>query len=443
MEKTSSKLFPYLADLAIWQANDLFVGTLFVAGFLAAIFILGAIAWGILYGCTVLTLGKSVTRKIALRNLSRNRLGAVSCFLAIGLGALLINLIPQIQKGLQGYIEQPSDYSVPDFFMFDIQPEQLEDLQSVIGERGYSLSFLSPMVRARLESVNGERIDDPEETPDEQLMRRRMMNLTYQDNLKDSETIVEGETWSGTWDFNSEELPGISLEENFAQRMGLVVGDTMSFDVQSVPIEGRVINTREVIWNSFQPNFFVSFQPGVLDPAPKTFVAAIANVAEADRIPVQNNIVNSLPNISIINVQQIVARILDITDQISWAIRVMAYLSIFAGLVVLFSIARYEVKSRFWEINLLKILGANFSDVKSIVEIEFGILGFFAALSGVSLSLAMSYGISYFIFDGLWSFSPGITAFTILAISGLSVVTALVATLSVLKQKPLELLRTT
>ena len=429
--------------LAMWQANSIFVGSVFVAGFLAAIFILGAIAWGILYGCTVLTLGGQVTRKIALRNLSRNRLGAVSCFLAIGLGSLLINLVPQIQKGLQNYIAQPSDYSVPDFFMFDIQPEQLDDLQTTIAERSYSLSFLSPMIRARLESVNGQQIDDPEETPDEQLMRRRMMNLTYQDALKNSEMIVNGETWTESWDFNSTELPGISLEENFAQRMGLEVGDTMGFDVQSVPIEGRIINTRSVIWNSFQPNFFVSFQPGVLDPAPKTFVAAISNVQEADRIALQNSIVNNLPNISVINVQQIVARILDITDQISWAIRVMAYLSIFAGLVVLFSIARYEVKSRFWEINLLKILGANFSDVTQIVKIEFGILGFFAALSGVSLSLAMSYGIAYFVFDGLWSFSPGITALTIAAICGLSILTALAATRSLLKQKPLELLRAT
>jgi len=429
--------------LAMWQAHSVFVGTLFVTGFLAAIFILGGFAWLILYWCTSFTTSKRVTRKIALRNLSRNRLGAISCFLAIGLGALLINLIPQIQKGLQGYIEQPSDYSVPDFFMFDIQPEQLAGLESVIDERGYTLSFLSPMVRARLEAVNGEAIDDPEETPDEQLMRRRMYNLTYQDQLKDSESIVEGAPWTEAWDFNSDELPGISIEENFAERMGLSVGDTMAFDVQSVPIEGRIVNTREVIWNSFQPNFFVSFQPGVLDPAPKTFVAAIANVSETDRIPLQNSIVNNLPNISVINVQQIVARILDITDQISWAIRVMAYLSIFAGLVVLFSIARYEVKSRFWEINLLKILGANFSDVKHIVEIEFGILGFFAALAGVSLSMGMSYAISYFIFDGLWSFSPGVTAFTVLAICGLSVLTALVATLSVLRQKPLELLRTT
>ena len=181
----------------------------------------------------------------------------------------------------------------------------------------------------------------------------------------------------------------------------------------------------------------------MLDPAPKTFVAAISNVAEDDRLAVQNSIVLAFPNISVINVTQIIARVLDITNQISWAITVMAWLSILAGLVVLFSIARYEVKSRFWEINLLKILGANFRDVKSMIEIEFGILGFAAALTGVVLSLAMSYSISWFVFDSLWRFSAGITTFSVLAITALSVVTALLATMSVLRQKPLELLRAT
>jgi putative ABC transport system permease protein len=354
---------------------------------------------------------------------------------------LLINLIPQIHNGLQQEIAQPTDFSVPDFFMFDIQPEQLETLQALLAERGYETSFLSPQVSARLEAINDVVLDEVEETPDEQMLQRRMYNLTYQDALKNSETLVAGETWNGAWDFSSPELPGISIEEGFAARMGLKLGDTLTFDVQSVPVTGRVMNTRTVDWNSFQPNFFISFQPGVLDPAPKTFVAAISEVADADRLAVQNSIVTALPNVSIINVAQIVARILDITDQIGWAIKVMAYLSIFAGLVVLFSIARYEVKSRFWEINLLKILGANFKDVKSIVQIEFGILGFFAAVTGVVLSLLMSYSISYFIFDSLWRFSIGITSFSIVAITVLSVATALIATRSVLKQKPLELLR--
>ncbi len=427
--------------LAMWQAHSILIGTVFIGGFLVAIGLLGGVAWLILRACGRFSGVSVVTRKLALRNLDRNRVGALSCFLAIGLGSLLINLIPQIQKGLQEEIAAPSDFSVPDFFMFDIQEEQLGDLRSILAERGYSTSFLSPQVRARLDAVNGVVIDDVEETPDEQLMQRRMYNLTYQDQLKDSETLLDGTMWQAPWDFSSTELPGISIEENFAERMGFNIGDTLTFDVQSVPVEGRIMNTRKIDWNSFQPNFFLMFQPGVLDPAPKTFVAAISQVKEEDRLAVQNAIVATLPNVSVINVQQIVARILDITDQISWAIRVMAYLSILAGLVVLFSIARYEVKSRFWEINLLKILGANFNDVKGIVQLEFGILGFFAAFSGVALSLVMSYSISWFVFDSLWRFDGVLTTFSIVAITALSVLTALVATLSVLKQKPLELLR--
>lgn len=427
--------------LAMWQAHSVFIGSLFIGGFLAAIGLLGGLAFGILRACGHYSHSPVLIRKLALRNLDRNRLGATSCFLAIGLGSLLINLIPQIQKGLQEEISQPTGFSVPDFFLFDIQQEQLDSLQSLIAERGYGLTFLSPQVRARLDAVNDVVIDEVEETPDEQLMQRRMYNLTYQDRLKDSETLLDGEEWTGPWAFDSPELPGISIEENFASRMGFRIGDVLTFDVQSVPVQGRIVNTRKVDWNSFQPNFFLSFQPGVLDPAPKTFVAAIGKVAEADRLSLQNAIVGALPNVSVINVQQIVARILDITDQISWAIRVMAYLSILAGLVVLFSIARYEVKSRFWEINLLKILGASFGDVKGIVQLEFGILGFFAAFAGVVLSLAMSYSISYFVFDSLWRFDALLTGLSIVAITGLSMLTALAATRSVLIQKPLELLR--
>ncbi len=427
--------------LAVWQSSSFLIGSLFIASFLAAIFILGLVAWYILKYCGSFSNHSNVTQKLALRNLNRNRLGAISCFLAIGLGSLLINLIPQIEKGLQEEISQPDDFSVPDFFMFDIQPDQLEGLETILASYGHDLAFVSPQVRARMEAINAGLVEDFEETPDEQMQRRRSVNLTYQDSLKSSEQLVAGEEWNVPWSFDSDELPGISLELDFAERINAKLGDVISFDVQSVPISGRVMNLRTVDWNSFQPNFFISFQPGVLEPAPKTFVAAVSNVPEEQQLSIQNEIVETLPNISIINVGQLVASILDITNQISWGIKVMAYLAIFAGLVVLYSIARYEVKSRFWEINLLKILGANFKDVKNIVQIEFGILGFFAAFVGVSLSLIISYAISWFIFDSIWQLSWGITAFSIVAITSLSVLTALVATMSVLKQKPLQLLR--
>ncbi|HTQ99793.1 MAG TPA: FtsX-like permease family protein, partial [Candidatus Acidoferrum sp.] len=427
--------------LAIAQAHSKFIGTLFVIGFLLAISLLGALGWTILRLCGQLSGAARVTRKLALRNLDRNRMGALSCFLAIGLGSLLINLIPQIQKGLQQEITSPVGFAVPDFFMFDIQTEQVATLQDTLKQQGQALSFLSPQISARLEAINGAQLGDVGETPQEQIRIRRQFNLTYQDKLKESETLTEGKAWDGAWQPDSPELPGISVEQNFAHRMGFKLGDVLTFDVQGVEVAGRIVNLRKVSWNSFQPNFLLSFQPGALDPAPKTFVAAIAKVPADQRLKIQNSVVAALPNVSIINVQQVVGRILDITDQISWAIRVMAYLSILAGLVVLFSIARYEVKSRFWDLNLLKILGADFKDVRGMVQIEFGILGFSAAFAGVALSLAMSYGLSYYVFDHLWKFDAVLTGFSIVAITVLSVITALVATLSMLRQKPLELLR--
>jgi putative ABC transport system permease protein len=432
--------------LAIWQAHSIRLGTVFIVGFLIAIGLLASIGWSILRFCGLMSGSVTVIRKLALRNLDRNRLGALSCFLAIGLGSLLINLIPQIEKGLQQEILLPAKFTVPDFFMFDIQQEQVDELQSSLSKQGYPLSFLSPQVSARLDAINERQLGDVQETTEtteEQRMQRRTYNLTYQDQLKPSESLVDGKLWDGVWQPDSVELPGISVEQNFAKRLGLKIGDTLTFDVQSVPVQGRIMNTRKVNWNSFQPNFMVSFQSGPLDPAPKTFVAAIGKVPKDARLKLQNSIVDEFPNISILNVQQIVGRVLDITDQISWAIKVMAYLSILAGLVVLFSIARYEVKSRFWEINLLKILGASFGDVKAIVQIEFGILGFCAAFTGIALSLAMSYSLSWFVFDRLWRFDAMMTGLSLVAITGLSMLTALVATLSVLRQKPLELLRAT
>ena len=46
---------------------------------------------------------------------------------------------------------------------------------------------------------------------------------------------------------------------------------------------------------------------------------------------------------------------------------------------------------------LQKILGASFSDLRNLVRLEFGALGFFSAILGVSLSSAASFLLSHFI----------------------------------------------
>ncbi len=436
-------------SLSVWQSHSLIVGSAFVGMLLLSILSLGSLAWLVLFlaGKFSQTSG-STMKRLAFRNLQRNRTGAISCFLALALGTLLINLIPQIYQGLQEEVSRPDDFRIPSLFLFDIQPEQMEPLQKTLFAEKVNLNYLSPMVRARLEKVNGksfdvntEKVALTREQERQQNFRRHNLNLSYRTTLSYSEQIVEGRPLAPKFDWDSGKPAEISLEVRYAERMGLKLGDLLTFNVQEVLIEAVVINLRRVQWNSFQPNFFILFQTGVLEDAPGTFLGSIGGLDVTERLNVQNRIVQDFPNVSVIDVTRTVGRVLKISDQMVLALRLMAYLSILAGLVVVFSIARHEVEGRLWELNLLKVLGARFSDIQKMIQIEFAVLGIFAGLFGVAFSLIMSYGISWWFFENLWKWTWPTSLASILGVTALSVGVAWLATQRTLRSSPLTLLR--
>ena len=436
-------------SLSVWQSHSLIVGSAFVGMLLASILFLGSIAWLVLFlaGKLSQTSG-STMKRLAFRNLQRNRAGAISCFLALALGTLLINLIPQIYQGLQEEVSRPDDFRIPSLFLFDIQPEQMEPLRKTLAAEKVNLNYLSPMVRARLEKVNGKSFDVnteevalTREEERQQNFRRHNLNLSYRTQLADSEQIVEGRPLASKFAWDSGKPAEVSLEVRYAERMGFKLGDLLTFNVQEVLVEAIVINLRRVQWNSFQPNFFILFQPGVLEDAPGTFLGSIGGLDASRRLNVQNRIVSDYPNVSVIDVTRMVGRVLKISDQMVLALRLMAYLSILAGLVVVFSIARHEVEGRLWELNLLKVLGARFSDIQKMIQIEFAVLGIFAGLFGVAVSLIMSYGISWWFFENLWKWTWQTSLGSIIGVTALSVGVAWLATQRTLRSSPLTLLR--
>ena len=441
--------------LSVWQSHSWVVGSTFVGMLLFAILLLGSVAWGILILAGKLsqvsggrtTAGRTMKR-LAFRNLERNRTGVISCFLALALGTLLINLIPQIYQGLQEEVSRPEDFRIPSLFLFDIQPDQIDDLQSVLGQENAQLNYLSPMVRASLVKVNGEAFElNNDEAPvtreqeREQHIRRHIFNLSYRTELSNAEYIVSGKALTIIYDWESTVPAEVSLEQKFAERMGLKLGDLLTFNVQEIEVEAKVVNLRRVKWNSFQPNFFILFQTGVLEDAPATFLASLGGLDKTRRLQLQNQIVKEFPNVSVIDVTRMVKRVLNISDQMVLALRLMAYLSILAGLVVVFSIARHEVEGRLWELNLLKVLGARFQDIQKMIQIEFAIMGIFAGFFGVAVSLAISYGLAWWFFENLWKWTWQISLASVIGVTSLSVGVAWLATQRTLRSSPLSLLR--
>ena len=250
--------------------------------------------------------------------------------------------------------------------------------------RGASLQRLAPLVRARLDRVDGKpvaatRDDDAE---DARRLRSRRYNLTYRPALNDSERMLSGRAFSGTWNPDSGRPAEMSLEIDFAERLGIGIGDTLAFDVQGVAVKGEVVSLREVRWNSFQPNFFVVFQPGVLEEAPAVYLASIPQLPPDQRDALQASLAAAFPNVSSIDVTRAVQRLLGLIDQLQWALAGSAALSLVVGWLLVTALARDAARERRWEINLLKVLGAELRDLRRSLDVEFAVLGGLAALAG-------------------------------------------------------------
>ena len=117
----------------------------------------------------------------------------------------------------------------------------------------------------------------------------------------------------------------------------------------------------------------------------------------------------------------------------------MAFLAVFTGMIVVFSISRFNSQGRQQEINLLKVLGANFNDIRQMIILEFGMLGLLASLVGAGLSLIASWIISLLVFESLWSIHWPITILTVIVISLLSMTVAFLGARKTLGQKPAAL----
>ncbi len=257
----------------------------------------------------------------------------------------------------------------------------------------------------------------------------------------ESEQLLAGRPFSGVFDPATGRPAEISVEHKYAKALGLSLDDDMTIEVSGILIDAKVVNLRRVRWTSFQPNFFVQMQPGALEQAPKTFLGTLHHLNKEKKARVQDLLVGKFPTVSILDVERTGRKILDVVGQMTWALQVMAALSILAGLVILYCVVREKARSQSWEMNLQKVLGSTSGQLRRQVWMEFGLLGGCAATIGVCLSIGTSYLLSAQVFDRVWSFRWDLPLVVIICVVALSVITADFAARKALREKPARLLR--
>jgi putative ABC transport system permease protein len=383
---------------------------------------------------------------LAMRNIIHSGHKLTLSFLSLTLGATLISFILQLDSLIQK--EFALDEKKPSLFIFDIQDEQMKPLERFAEKKGVELEGITPMIRARLDKVNGKtftRVDETSgpRTREEEMesrMKNRGINLTYRQDLSPSERIVEGSPFPKNNNVTEERAAFVSLEKRFAQRMGLKIGDVITFDIQGVSIEGIVLNFREVKWTSFYPNFFVNVEPGFIDDAPKTYLAVLPQLHHQTKRSFQRDAVGEFPNISFIDVEELIAKLSDLFQKARQAIEVISWLSLAVGFVILYCLSHDQVYRRYYDLALMKTLGFSSGSLRKFLLVEFGFLFFFATSFGFALGWLIAVLIGHEVFKIPWGIDWQKLIYPGLILSILCLVTILASSWRALKAKPRELL---
>lgn len=380
--------------------------------------------------------------KLALGQLgARPALGAL-LMAVMGLAVFLVLTTQFVKDDLVAPLAaQRGDGRRPNLFLIDLQPEQIVQVRALLRERSGREPMAAPMVRARLTEVAGktveeERLQGEREEPGQGL-RTREQNLTWRERLSDSEAVVKGRFWTDPAGDRAE----ISLEEGFARSVGAKLGDELRFDVQGRELAGKVTSLRKVLWQSFQPNFFIVMHPSVLRGAPAVWIAAAELDDARARTALQSELARRFPNVGVVDVGEVVQRIGRVLDLVALVTRSLAALMLVSALLVLGASLLAGRLGRARDLALLRTLGAGPATLLASLAWEFLLLGGSAAFGATALAWVLARAYSTRILELPANPSPRV-ALSLLALSALlTAAVGLLGSWHALRARPMEVLR--
>jgi len=427
-----------LAALALWQAGSWKIGALFAGGLAGALLLLA------LGARTVVALARRVhwrspAWRQAAANLHRPGSHAGPVLVSLGLAVTLIVSIALLERSLRSQLVDRSPGSTPAFFFIDVQPDQAEPFARLVeGHGATAAAELTPVVRSRLASVNGAPIAQTGKAlrEDAWYLTREYV-LTWAKEPPGHNTVVAGRWWTPE---EAAREPLISVEDEIARQLGVGLGDTLTFDIQGVPVSARVTSLRHVDWRSFTSNFFVIFSPGALEGAPTTFIATVRARPEREGA-LQSAVVAAFPNVTAIPIREVLERVTAVLDQIALAVRLVAAFSIGAGLIVMAGALAITRRQRLYQSVILKTIGATRGFVSRVFAIEYALLGAAAGVAGSALAAGLAWAVLRWAFDVPWQWAPATLVAGVLAATGLALVVGFLGTRRLLGRKPLGVLR--
>ncbi|MEE2731523.1 MAG: FtsX-like permease family protein [Pseudomonadota bacterium] len=346
-----------IGGLMLWYTRDPVL--------IAAIILGSLLAWIVTYGLTVLfgllinqiSKRSSLSLQAGLRNLSRRRLSTRVQLLGFGLTAMAMLVILLVRGELINTWQQQLPEQAPNHFVLNVLPHEADAFEQHLQANNILSQPLYPIVRGRLTHINQApmqmAVTKESGSEEEEEALNRELNLSWAEALPSDNRIIEGQWW--------DTLPAdtgarVSIEQRLAQRLGVQLGDVLTFFVANQTFTAEVASIRSVKWESFQPNFYLMFNPGALDGLPVTYLTSFH--LEPARKALLKPLVQRFPAITLLEVDVILRQVRTILDQVSAAVEFILLFVLAAGLTITLATLITTMPQRYREGAIMRTLGA-------------------------------------------------------------------------------------
>ena len=355
---------------------------------------------------------------------------------SLGLGVLVVLTTVLVEGRLYAQISQEFPASAPSAFLLDVQPDQRAGVEAVLAEAGATQTRGAPMVVGRLLAIDGV----PVETLAAARVEGDRWQFTREQRISYSAALPEETTFVAGGPFSEAVAGELSIEERYAEGLGVKLGSLVQFDVQGVPLTLTVTSLRKVSWESFNMNFFLLVDSGVLEAAPQSHLLT-TQLSAAREPDVQDQLASRFPNVTLVSVRTALTQARGLLEKLAIGIRAIGAFTAVAGMAILATGIAADAARRGRQVALLKTLGTTRAGVVAVLAVEYALVGLMAGLLGSVGAVGLAWVIVSQLMRLAWRTDLVTVGVAVLVSAGACAIVGVVANARALRVRPAEVLR--
>ena len=429
-----------LGAVAAWLAHSARAGWTFIGGLAASLLILSLAAWLLLKALKRFVESAPFRLPVAWRhglaNLYRPGNHAAAILVGLGIGVMFTLTVHLIQNGFLKEVVGAAPPGAPNVFLINVTDLEKEGVRQILEAHPGRTGNVSiqPFAFARLVRIGAR---EPASWGLKGFNRRFLQarEVTYQGPQPEEIELRKGSWWAP-----GDSRPLIAVSEPVADFFSIAPGASMRWMILGREFDVTVAAIYRLRQVRMSPVSDFVFNPPALAGIPTQWVAS--GRWKAEQVPsLQMALYRKYPTVTAVNAADILNIVQEVIDQVAALVRFISLFAIASGAIILAASVAGTRLRRVRESAVLKTLGARRRHLTGIFSVEFSVLGAVAGLIGGALAIGFTRILLTRFLDSKFELNllPVLAAIALTAL--LATGTGWLASLKVLDQRPLEVLR--